>query len=855
MDHPGQRLFIVTSTTPLQRNENLDVESLLISIPGSPFPGESNNGVKAEKHRGGQTLTRAHIEHNKTLGAEGTETVACLPTASQVGFEQRGGESACWAENDLQKKLCAGELAKELARRGAGAGAGAEGEGELWWGESAGCAAGVEVGEAGAGGRRVAADTTPRGLTGAAGSENGVGRSLAAAVHARGTGACGQRAGGAAGADMETGGGRVRAGSGSPSAAAGGTTTPDDWEPGSSSCSFGSSLCFSAPSSDDQEPAAGSSPRVVKSQRQINNSTPGEVEEEERVAAAHWSLEPASRAAEGAEAAGEEEEEEEEDEGAEAGSGPSPPPDLVIEVAGRRIQAHQAVLAARSDYFRARRGRRQLALRGVSLAALRVLLDYAYAGGGGGGLRAMAGVSRVSGPGQAAEVLAAARLLQMPGAAQACAEALEGRLELRNCLELLGLARAQRLAGLRRAAYRFMSDHYLAVLREPAVYGRLSGAERELILRRREVEGAGGGVNSAGGERCLVLADISDVYERRLGGGSAGSSRPESRESSRPQSPELSCLSCPAADTERWLYRHDAAADQWKPLSRLPEAVAARSRGCGLCALHNYLFVAGGTTAGGATAAEPSARVFAYNAATGGWAEVRPMRQARSQLQLVALDGLLYAVGGECLLSVERYDPRADRWSPAAPLPRGAFAVAHQAAACSGRIYVTGGSLFRRLLSYDPRRDEWLECPGSRGAGGGGRSRAGGGGGGGRSADLVARGHCLYRFELDRGQRGLSVCRYNTVARLWSECTALQPLPPQPQLLLPFRCALLGRTVYCVNRACTLRFVLPEDEQAASATTTPPGAFHSLPLQPCAEAKGLLFPVVLTLPEKPPKKL
>ncbi|ELK27933.1 Kelch domain-containing protein 7A [Myotis davidii] len=54
------------------------------------------------------------------------------------------------------------------------------------------------------------------------------------------------------------------------------------------------------------------------------------------------------------------------------------------------------------------------------------------------------------------------------------------RLDLGNCYEVLTLAKRQNLEALKEAAYKVMSDNYLQVLRSPDIYGRLSGAEREL---------------------------------------------------------------------------------------------------------------------------------------------------------------------------------------------------------------------------------------------------------------------------------------------------------------------------------------------------------------------------------------
>ncbi|XP_067877798.1 kelch repeat and BTB domain-containing protein 11 [Heterodontus francisci] len=845
MDQPGRDLFIVTGASSLQRNENLNLESLLIGIPGSPFPGHSNNGIKIENHREKQTLTRDRVEHDKTQNVGGT--AVCLQNASPVSFEQQSGQSSCLAKNDLQKKLYTGRLPpKELAGREVSL---SPAEGNLCR-QTSGCATtsreegeecnnNVDVGIEGA--DNMIADTPllPQGRTQTTEItiENGVLRSTSAVGNAPGEGNSGlQRSGRrgqslGAGAGMDTPGwaGDSLKGGGLPALEAGasslsgggeqqlgardcpGDRSPGDWEQGGSSpCSFGSSLCFSAPASDEKEPASGSAERVVQSQRQINSSSSLEEEEEEQqqqqqrrlqAPLTYWSLEAGSgpaRAASGGR------------QGLDGGLAQPPEPDVVIEVSGRRIRAHKAVLAERSDFFRARLSRQFLSLRGLNYEALRLLLDYAY----GAGMAARAD--------NAAELIAGAQFLQMPCAVLSAVESLKGQLELANCLELLGLAKRQRLAELREAAYKFMSDNYLQVLREPAVYGRLSGAERELILRRRTAPPPPAEAPGQAGERCLVLADINDVYERPAGG--AGS-RPLSRESSRPQSPEGGS---PDAEPARWLYRRDAAAGEWRPLSRIPEP-AAETRGGGLCTLYNYLFVAGGIRGCGARA-RLSDRVFSYNPATGGWAEVRPMRQARSQLKLVALDGQLYAIGGECLFTVERYDPRADRWSPAAPLPRGGFAVAHQATACAGYIYVSGGSLFYRLLRYDPRRDEWQECPCSS-------SRR-------RSADMVALGQFIYRFDLDRESRAITLSKYNTVARVWTECGSLLP-PASPSPPQPFRCALMGRDIYCVNRACTLRFALAEEDEQA-------GPFESQELKPCVEGKGLLFPIVLTLPDRNP---
>ncbi|XP_043963047.1 kelch repeat and BTB domain-containing protein 11-like isoform X2 [Gambusia affinis] len=192
-----------------------------------------------------------------------------------------------------------------------------------------------------------------------------------------------------------------------------------------------------------------------------------------------------------------------------------------------------------------------------------------------------------------------------------------------NCYELLEEAKRGGSERDKQRLLDFMSDHYLQVLRSPAVFGRLTAAERELILTRRME-----------GRKVLAVAETSEVLD---------SSRPQSPQREDPAPRRVFCLH---PDSQRW-----------ELLTVLPEEVPAK--GSGMCTLYNYLFVAGGmgTQDGRSTASD---RVFCFNPRTGLWSRVRPLTQPRCQLRLVSMDGHLYAIGGECLFTVERYDPRAD---------------------------------------------------------------------------------------------------------------------------------------------------------------------------------------------------
>ncbi|XP_028995621.1 kelch repeat and BTB domain-containing protein 11 [Betta splendens] len=465
---------------------------------------------------------------------------------------------------------------------------------------------------------------------------------------------------------------------------------------------------------------------------------------------------------------------------------PKKEPDLVIEVGGQTINAHKSVLAEKSDYFKARLSRDILKVKGVSYKTLSTLIDYVY-------------TSRMNvGKDNVVDVITGAKILQIPCAVQAAVDSMSQQITAENCYEILSIAKKQRLSELKETAYAFMSDNFLQVLKDPAVYGRLTGSERDLILRKR-----------MDGRKTLMVAEINDVFDR-VG------SLPPSRCGSRPQSPQ----SVGSLEENHMIYYFNQNANDWRPLTSMPEDV--HTKGCGMCAMYNYLFVAGGIKGYG-DKGKVSDQVFCYNPITDRWAEIRPMNQARAQLKLVSMDGHLYAIGGECLFTVEKYDPRMDRWTTVAPLPKGAFAVAHEATTCSGELYVSGGSLFYRLLKYDPKRDEWQECPYNN-------SRK-------KSTDMVALKSFIYRFDVNR-EEGINVFKYNTIVKMWHDCAA-----QRPGSHLPFRCALVDNCVYCVNKAHTLRFVVEEED----------AYFVEETLRAPVEAKGVLFPFVLTLREKPDK--
>uniref|UniRef100_A0A8C2JGT0 Kelch domain containing 7A n=1 Tax=Cyprinus carpio TaxID=7962 RepID=A0A8C2JGT0_CYPCA len=384
------------------------------------------------------------------------------------------------------------------------------------------------------------------------------------------------------------------------------------------------------------------------------------------------------------------------------------------------------------------------------------------------------------------ETVARAKFLHFPeNMGNAELESLAGKLDLGNCLEALTLAKKHGHTGLQQAALRVMSDNYLQVLRDPGLFGWLKAGERDQIQTQRMK-----------GRKWLVVADMDSPDWSR---------RPSQSMYLESESVKLSSI-----------YYYDDYKDTWHLHTHIPQEVL--SKGCAMCTMDNYLFIAVGFQ-GLDREATPSKKVYCYNPMTSIWSEISPMNEARPHCKLVALQGHLYAIGGECLSTVERYDPRTNRWTFVAPLPNETFAVAHKATACNGELFVAGGTLRYTLLRYNPKTNTWREnmTVGSKD----------------KTTEMVAVRNFLYRFDVS--PLGISVYRFHAVARLWYECSSLR-LPH----CTAFQCVAMDNIIYCVSRQFTLRFLA--DEVSPS--------FVAQDLKVLSPAKGILFPFVLVLPDR-----
>lgn len=133
----------------------------------------------------------------------------------------------------------------------------------------------------------------------------------------------------------------------------------------------------------------------------------------------------------------------------------------------------------------------------------------------------------------------------------------------------------------------------------------------------------------------------------------------------------------------------------------------------GLAVTGEFVYAAGGQYREGA-AQSSLANVERYDPKTNTWSSVSQMLTRRSLLNLAALEGFLYAVGG-CdennmrLSSVERYSPSTDSWKF---IPNMSTSRSSPSVATDKYIYVMGGVSYVGLSlncaeRYDPHNNKW----------------------------------------------------------------------------------------------------------------------------------------------------
>uniref|UniRef100_A0A8C7XGZ4 Kelch-like family, member 42 n=1 Tax=Oryzias sinensis TaxID=183150 RepID=A0A8C7XGZ4_9TELE len=242
---------------------------------------------------------------------------------------------------------------------------------------------------------------------------------------------------------------------------------------------------------------------------------------------------------------------------------------------------------------------------------------------------------------------------------------LTSEIRLDNCVELYNLSGIYGTHDLRSSCLKYMSCYYHPILRRPE-FSRLPSAVRDQV-RDLRMKGS------------ATLVAIGD----------------------------FTCLSLDVPDHDQpWsMLRYGEVEQRWKPLSNHLPPDMVNVRGYGSTVLDNYLFIGGGYRM---TSQEISA-VHCYNPCRNEWNHVAPLNQKRSNFKLLAVQGKLFAVGGQCLGTVECYCPEQDWWTCVSSMPDPL--TEFSACECQGFIYVIGGYTARdrntSVLRYCPTSDSW----------------------------------------------------------------------------------------------------------------------------------------------------
>ncbi|XP_030612206.1 kelch-like protein 15 isoform X1 [Archocentrus centrarchus] len=142
-----------------------------------------------------------------------------------------------------------------------------------------------------------------------------------------------------------------------------------------------------------------------------------------------------------------------------------------------------------------------------------------------------------------------------------------------------------------------------------------------------------------------------------------------------------------------------------------------------LAIVNNFAFLLGGEELGPDGEFHASSKVYRYDPRQNSWLRMADMSVPRSEFAVGVIGKFIYAVAGrtrdETFYSTERYDITEDRWEFVDPYPVNKYG--HEGTVLSGKLYITGG-----ITSSSTSKQVCVFDPGREAGGGGGGGSAGG---------------------------------------------------------------------------------------------------------------------------------
>nr|XP_002738426.2 PREDICTED: kelch-like protein 5-like [Saccoglossus kowalevskii] len=474
--------------------------------------------------------------------------------------------------------------------------------------------------------------------------------------------------------------------------------------------------------------------------------------------------------------------------------------DIILRIEDHEFEAHKVVLAGCCPYLRAmftngmlETDKNYIEIQGVDPMAMELLLEFMYTG------KIEITVENVQG------VLAGASMLNLASLRNVCSSFLQSQLDASNCLGIHSFADMYSCVDLENAARRYIYQHFLEVIKteEFLLISHnslidLLKSDKLQVTREEEVyEAAMKWIKIDYSNRkhlmfklmqhirlalldmhylkevvyktdCVLQnAECRSLVEKALKIRNDNQALALIGNRAQPQSIYVvggrNSVDCQLSSLERY----DAIRDKWVP----QECMTMARTAVGAATLNGILYAVGGECALADSEETMYLRcVECYDPLHKQWIQADDINVARSFITVAALGGYLYAIGGEnrsCSFNtVERYDDRTNEWSLISSMKRKRAGAG--VAVCDGKIFVAGGydkgyhTDRASVECFDPETQEWSFVAEME------KARSG--------LTLVAMDHFLYAFggTLRHTDQYFDVAeRYNTQTHQW---TCIQPM-------------------------------------------------------------------------------
>ncbi|XP_019635886.1 PREDICTED: kelch repeat and BTB domain-containing protein 11-like [Branchiostoma belcheri] len=328
--------------------------------------------------------------------------------------------------------------------------------------------------------------------------------------------------------------------------------------------------------------------------------------------------------------------------------------EICVVVDEKRLHIQKNVLSEGSEYFRAllasgmkESQKNQVVLHGVSLAAFQVILEFLISD------------NLCCNDVSVEEVLDTAVFLQMEG----LLKYVTRNMTVATCVACLRIAEKHFIPSLGNAAYRFMTRHYIDLLKSEE-FNRLPTLQKRRLAsyRRTAVPPAPFELNNS--SQHFHLAEYEPTAAQFMCAvGNYNVASPKSPDDPRP------------------LYAFNHLEAGWQNLGKLPDELS--THGCSVCVIHNFLVILGGYT--NAKRDSLQTKAFVYDPLFNAWSAFQPLPTPRALLGLATMENhdLIFAIGGsvvkvdssghpapEPLACVEVYDLRKGEWREGSRLPK-----------------------------------------------------------------------------------------------------------------------------------------------------------------------------------------